>query len=244
MCYRLGCDVDQGLDAAALLRSYIEMVEGDLDEDLQALEEHAKADTEKSICDRIFQFCDLDKDGFLDFAELNGLFVAASGDQLTQEAFQEMCYRLGCDVDQGLDAAALLRSYIEMVEGDLDEDLQALEGRAKATPGPTSATTPEPTPAPTPEPAPTSAPMPPVPTPAPQGSPSSDELPRSSPIALVEPEPLSSSATAAGTAGLPEATAGPVFSSATAAGTPGPEATAGPPQSLGPSAAGRIDETA
>eukprot|EP00445_Apocalathium_hangoei_P013087 CAMPEP_0203881468 /NCGR_PEP_ID=MMETSP0359-20131031/25762_1 /ASSEMBLY_ACC=CAM_ASM_000338 /TAXON_ID=268821 /ORGANISM="Scrippsiella Hangoei, Strain SHTV-5" /LENGTH=114 /DNA_ID=CAMNT_0050801297 /DNA_START=78 /DNA_END=419 /DNA_ORIENTATION=- len=87
-----------------------------------------KADIDKSKCGRIFQLSDVDNNGFLDFAELNRLTVATSGGHLLRrKVFEDLCAELGCDADQGLDDAALLRSYIELGAGDLDEDLQALE---------------------------------------------------------------------------------------------------------------------
>mmetsp|Transcript_30474 Transcript_30474/g.78017 ORF Transcript_30474/g.78017 Transcript_30474/m.78017 type:complete len:410 (+) Transcript_30474:128-1357(+) len=90
--------------------------------------EHGEA--QKSKCDRIFRLCDVDNDGFLDFAALSRLFAATSNGQLAQVEFHHICDDFGCDANQGLDAAALLRAYIE-IGGDLDEDLQALEKRAK-----------------------------------------------------------------------------------------------------------------
>lgn len=99
---------------------------------LRVLPKPEPTEADKSKCDRLFQFFDVDKDGYLNFAETYCMAAALADAHLTKEEFQLDCAFFGCNPDKGLDLEVLLRSYIDE-GGDIDKALRLLAEHEKAS---------------------------------------------------------------------------------------------------------------
>ena len=81
----------------------------------------------KQKSDAIFERFDVDRDGYMNYAELKAL-GAATGGELPRAAFVSVCEELGADPSKGVSKALLLLMYTDAGLGDAHRDHNLIFG--------------------------------------------------------------------------------------------------------------------